>query len=61
MNLEHVIARRFEPGEEWFYDYRDEGFGTGPELAPPTSHPEHQPTPGPAGKVPHNWQALLHE
>jgi hypothetical protein len=42
-----------EPEEHWFYD-------NGPQLAPPDHHPLDQPTPGPAGRVPANWQQLLH-
>ena len=33
---------------------------SGPELAPPTSHPDDQTAPGPADRVPSNWQQLLH-
>ena len=51
----------FEPGEDWFYDYRTEEFLTGPKLAPPHSHPLDQPVPGPAGRVPLNWERLLHK
>ena len=29
---------------------------TGPPLAPPVSHPADQPTPGPAGRVPADWE-----
>ena len=36
-------------------------FFTGPKLPAPHSHPLDQPTPGPAGQVPSNWQTLLHE
>ena len=32
----------------------------GVELLPPHAHPESQPTPGPAGRVPANWESLLH-
>ena len=56
----HTVIRSFEPGEDWFYDYEtDEGMD-GPALAPPEHHPLHQPTPGPAGKVPRDWQNHLH-
>jgi hypothetical protein len=55
-----VIAS-FEPGEDWFYDYERETFFDGPELAPPRSHPEDQPVPGPQGRVPDNWRSLLHD
>ncbi len=56
----HTVIRSFEPGEDWFYDYEtDEGM-EGPALAPPEHHPLEQPTPGPAGKVPRDWQRYLH-
>jgi hypothetical protein len=57
----HPIITSFEPGEQWFYDYRTEQFVTGPKLCAPHSHPLDQPVPGPAGAVPSNWQTLLHE
>jgi hypothetical protein len=57
----HPIITSFEPGEDWFYDYRTGDYVEGPSLAPPESHPEDQPVPGPHGKVPRNWQSLLHE
>jgi len=33
----HPIITSFEPGERWFYDYRTEGFFTGPKLRAPHS------------------------
>ena len=57
----HSIITSFEPGERWFYDYRKEEFLTGPKLPAPHSRPLDQPVPGPAGRVPSNWQTLLHE
>jgi len=56
----HPLIRSFEPGESWFYDYRDEQMYEGPLLAPPEHHPLDQPTPGPAGRVPADWQDQLH-
>ena len=50
----------FEPGEDWFYDYQSDQAGDGPPLAAPTHHPLSQPTPGPAGKVPPDWERRLH-
>ncbi len=32
----------------------------GAALLPPQSHPEDQPAPGPAGRVPASWESLLH-
>jgi len=56
----HTVIRSFEPGEGWFYDYETDDGMEGPVLAPPEHHPLNQPTPGPAGKVPHDWQRHLH-
>jgi hypothetical protein len=56
----HPIIASFEPGEDWFYDYEKRGMIKGVELLPPHSHPEDQPSPGPAGRVPTNWESLLH-
>lgn len=55
----HPIIRSFEPGEDWFYDYRTDQFYEGPALAPPEHHPLDQPTPGPAGRVPADWPSRL--
>jgi hypothetical protein len=56
----HPVVRSFEPGEAWFWDYRREDFTDGPELAGPLAHPVTQPAPGPAGRVPADWQQHLH-
>jgi hypothetical protein len=52
--------RSYEPGEDWFWNYTTEDYLLGPELAAPLSHPLDQPTPGPAGRVPADWQDHLH-
>jgi hypothetical protein len=57
----HPVITSFEPGESWFYNYPDDGFDeSGPALASPDSHPASQPVPGPAGRVPRDWQSHLH-
>ncbi|MDI2125745.1 UBP-type zinc finger domain-containing protein [Yinghuangia seranimata] len=56
----HPFFASFEPGETWLWNAETEEFYECPPLAPPTAHPVTQPTPGPAGKVPANWQELLH-
>jgi hypothetical protein len=56
----HPIIASFEPGEDWFYDYEKQRMIKGVELLPPHSHPADQPSPGPAGRVPANWETLLH-
>jgi len=56
----HPIVQSFEPGEDWFWDYETSDYRDGPELAAPSSHPMNQPVPGPAGKVPADWQTGLH-
>jgi hypothetical protein len=55
----HPIIASFEPGEGWFYDFRTGDFIEGPELAAPDSHPRSQPVPGPAGRVPRDWESQL--
>lgn len=56
----HPLVRSYEPGEAWFWDYSaDELYESGPDLAPPESHPAEQPTPGPAGRVPADWARSL--
>ncbi len=57
----HPIIRSFEPGEDWFWSFQtSDYYGGGPELAPPQHHPVSQPVPGPAGRVPADWQSHLH-
>lgn len=56
----HPLIQSFEPGEDWFYDYATEAVARGPRLAEPTSHPKEQPTPGPEGRVPQDWQSRIH-
>ncbi|MFJ7241296.1 UBP-type zinc finger domain-containing protein [Streptomyces olivaceus] len=57
----HPVVQSYEPGEDWYWDYAaNEVRESGPRLAPPTGHPEDQPAPGPAGRVPPDWAAALH-
>lgn len=56
----HAVICSFEPGEDWFYDYRTSEYITGPQLAPPRYHPADQSVPGPAGRVPIDWLDRLH-
>ena len=55
----HPVVQSFEPGEDWFWDYVAQDVVDGPPLAPPDSHPLDQPAPGPAGRVPPDWQDRL--
>ena len=57
----HPAITSFEHGENWFYDYRTGDSFAGPKLPAPHAHPLDQPVPGPAGRVPVEWQSLLHE
>jgi hypothetical protein len=56
----HPLVQSFEPGEDWFYDYRDASMLEGPTLAPPTSRPDDQPVPAPRDVLPENWRDLIH-
>jgi hypothetical protein len=56
----HPIIQSFEPGEEWFWNYETKDYYEGPRLADPQHHPIDQPTPGPAGRVPADWQQHVH-
>jgi len=55
----HSIIRTYEPGEDWFWSYETDSYYDGPTLAPPLSHPADQPTPGPSGRVPVDWQSHI--
>lgn len=57
----HPFIQSFEPGEDWFWDYRHGVPLAGPPLAPPTSHPVSQPVPGPQGAVPTDWIRRLRQ
>ena len=56
----HPVIRTFEPDEDWFYDYRVDGYAEGPELVAPAHHPVDQPIPAPADRIPEDWEAHLH-
>ncbi len=56
----HPVIQSFEPGEDWFWDYAAGTETSGPALAPPTSRPADQPSPGPHGRVPLDWRAHIH-
>ncbi len=57
----HPVIRSYEPGEDWFWDFREQKGFLGPALADPQSHPADQPVPGPEGKVPDNWMELINQ
>jgi hypothetical protein len=57
----HQWICSYEPGEDWFYNFADDQLYEGPKLASPLHHPLAQPTPGPQGRVPDDWQLHLHE
>ncbi|MEO5316422.1 UBP-type zinc finger domain-containing protein [Pseudarthrobacter sp. CC12] len=56
----HPFVRSFEPGEDWFWNYATEEYYEGTVLAPPQHRPLSQPVPGPAGRVPPDWERHLH-
>jgi len=51
----HPVIRTFEPGEDWFYDYRTDEMFRGPRLAGAQHRPAGHTVPGPAERVPSNW------
>ena len=55
----HAVITSFEPGEDWFFDYETQTTIEGVQLPAPDAHPQSQPTPGPAGRVPANWESLI--
>ena len=55
----HRLVQSFDPDEDWFWDYAERAYVEGPRLAPPESHPDDQPAPGPEGHVPPDWQHRL--
>lgn len=55
----HAVEQSFEPGEGWFWDFRIDATVQGRRLADPQSHPLGQTVPGPADRVPDDWEALL--
>jgi hypothetical protein len=56
----HPYVQSFEPGEDWYWDYARNGYADGPQLSDPKHHPEDQPVPGPADRVPADWRSKLH-
>ena len=55
----HRYIQSFEPGEDWWWDYDTGAMLEGPALAEPTSYPAGQSAPGPAERVPTDWQRQL--
>ena len=49
----------FEPGEDWFWDYRVGEIVDGEPLAPPLSRPDDQQSPGPADRLPADWRERI--
>jgi hypothetical protein len=56
----HPVVQSYEPEEDWFWDYAAEDVIEGLVLASPHHHPLDQPVPGPAGRVPDDWEDHLH-
>ncbi len=59
-DTEHPLITSFEPGESWYWSYADESGYDGPRLMDPQHHPLDQTVPGPAERVPVDWQQQIH-
>ena len=57
----HPVMQSYEPRENWFWDFTTNRAFAGPKLAEPRSHPADQAIPGPAGRVPADWESQLNE
>ncbi|MCB0893328.1 MAG: UBP-type zinc finger domain-containing protein [Propionibacteriaceae bacterium] len=57
----HPVMQSYEPRENWFWDFTANRAFAGPKLAEPRSHPADQAIPGPAGRVPADWESQLNE
>ncbi|KAA1376365.1 UBP-type zinc finger domain-containing protein [Aeromicrobium fastidiosum] len=55
----HTVMQSFEPGEDWFWDFASQNAFDGPELVAPHHHPVTQSAPGPAERLPADWQDIL--
>ncbi|MBF4563157.1 UBP-type zinc finger domain-containing protein [Microbacterium sp. VKM Ac-2870] len=55
----HRYIQSYEPGESWWWDFTEGRAVLGPSLAPPTSHPVSQSVPGPADRLPPDWESQL--
>ena len=56
----HAVIASFEPDEDWFYSYRTDDYADEVPLTPPLGHPAAQTVPGPADRVPADWESKLH-
>ncbi len=56
----HRYVQSFEPGETWYWDYEQQDYYDGPQLADPQHHPDDQTVPGPGDRVPADWRRHVH-
>jgi hypothetical protein len=57
----HPVITSFEPDEEWFWNFETKSaYEDAVALTPPTHHPVTQTVPGPADRVPADWESHLH-
>ena len=55
----HAVVQSYEPGEDWFWDYAEGGVLRRSPPGAAAHHPLDQPGPGPAGRVPDDWEQRL--
>ncbi|MEJ7650596.1 MAG: UBP-type zinc finger domain-containing protein [Nakamurella sp.] len=58
-NTGHDVMQSYEPDEDWFWNFTTEETFEGPQLADPQHHPLDQTVPGPAARVPDDWERQL--
>jgi ubiquitin-hydrolase Zn-finger-containing protein len=56
----HPVITSFEPDEDWFWNFETHAYEGSVRLASPTHRPLSQSVPGPAERVPADWEAHLH-
>ena len=57
----HPVITSFEPGEDWFWDFTTDRGLPRAGAHSPAVRPDAQSVPGPAGRVPDDWESRIHQ